>query len=314
MRFFPRASRSVKHVLVLACLLPALSASGCRNPGAGASGAFVPGLTPSAENCPAGDRVETILSGGQTRTYRVHVPAAATDGRPAAMVLGFHGNMGAAEGFESYSGLSELADREGFLAVYPQGAGEIPTWEVDAVAHNADVEFVRGLIAELEQRCAVDPGRIYATGFSRGGGMAHRLACDLADRIAAIGPVSGFYPPGGACDPARPVAVIAFHGTADPDVPYNGIGDPGGPPAAYFAIGVPIPQWASAWAERDGCASGPDTIAGKADLFGSSWSGCRGSTEVILYTIPGGGHEWPGGDIDAARMIWEFFKSRPLGS
>jgi polyhydroxybutyrate depolymerase len=275
--------------------------------------------SPSAsETCAAGDRLVQIESDGELRSYRIHVPAKTAGGPPAPVVFGFHGNAGTAEHFEAYSGFSSLADREGFLAVYPQGAGEIPTWEINAVADNPDVRFVRAAIDDLTARCAVDPDRIYATGHSRGGGMANRLACDLADRIAAIGPVSGTYPPEGGCDPARPVAVIAFHGTADPVVPYGGISNSGLPPAAYFTIGIPIPQWASAWAARNGCGSQPAVILDETYLAGSAWVGCRGNADVILYSIPDGGHGWPGGsnssssDFNAAQMIWDFFEKHPM--
>ncbi len=276
--------------------------------------------SPSPSNgCAAGSRLEDLNSGGQMRKYRIHVPAGYRADQPAALVLGFHGNGSTADTFEGYSGFSAVADREGFIAVYPQGAGEIPTWEIDAVTNNHDVQFVRDLIALLETRCSIDPARIYATGHSRGGGMANRLACDLSDRISAIGPVSGFYPPEGGCDPARGVAIIAFHGDSDPVVPYNGIGNQNAPPAAYFSFGIPIPQWASAWGARNGCASGPSSILDETYLTGQAWSGCRDGADVVLYTIPGGGHGWPGGFtasagvLSATQMIWDFFEAHPEG-
>ncbi len=299
-----------------------LLAAGCRN---AANSQPYPENSPgqstptTGQECAAGDRFEQFDSGGQIRSYRIHVPTKAVESRPAPVILGFHGNGGTAEMFEAYSGFSALADREGFIAVYPQGMGEIPTWEINAVTNNPDVKFVRDLIDRLETRCGLDPDRIYATGHSRGGGMANRLACDLADRIAAIGPVSGAYPPEGGCNSSRPVAVIAFHGTADPVIPYNGIGNQGAPPAAYFAFGIPIPQWASAWAERNGCTSIPAVILDEAYLNGSEWGECRGKAEVILYSIPGGGHGWPGGsgsdpvNFSAAQMIWDFFVAHPAG-
>jgi polyhydroxybutyrate depolymerase len=262
-----------------------------------------------AVECAAGDRWGEINSGGGVRRYRMYIPAAYSPDRPAALLLGFHGNGGAADGFEEYSGIPALADQAGFIAVFPQGAGEIPTWEINPVTDNADVQFIRDLIADLSARCAIDPARIYATGHSRGGGMANRLACDLADQIAAIGPVSGAYPPEGGCFPARPVAVIAFHGSADPVIPYNGIGNQSGPPAAYFTFGIPIPQWASAWAARNGCTSEKVAILDEVYLFGEEWSNCSEDADVILYTIPDGGHGWPDGTtFTPARMMWEFFE------
>ncbi|MGB7539643.1 MAG: PHB depolymerase family esterase [Anaerolineales bacterium] len=277
---------------------------------------------PSSEsaNCASGDRVDHIASGGVQREYRIHVPTSLPDDTPSALVFGFHVNGGSAGGFADYTGFLPVSDREGFIMVYPQGMGEFPTWEIDPVRNNPDVQFVRDLIAELESRCKIDPSRVYATGHSRGGGMANRLACDLSDQITAIGPVSGTYPLEDGCRIARPVSVIAFHGDADPDVPYNGIKNQSGPPEAYFAFGIPIIQWASAWAARDGCAPGATTILDEKYLTGLAWSGCRGGGDVVFYTIPGGGHGWPGGSesaaggFDTARMIWDFFEAHPRGS
>jgi len=263
---------------------------------------------PSAR-CPAGTSDATLVSGGQTREYRIVVPRAYRTGKSIPLVLGFHGNGSTAAQFESYSGFSTLAQREGFIAVYPQGLGDIPGW--DAWAGSKDVQFVRDLIGSIETECEIDPSRIYAVGHSRGGGMANRLACDVSDRVAAIGSVSGVYPSGEDCSPSRPVGIVAFHGTDDSIVPYNGIGS--GIREVYFTIGTPIPQWASAWAERNGCDSKPAAVFQQGTVTGSEWNYCRAGGDVILYTVSGGGHEWPGA-VDTAAMIWEFFTNHPFPS
>jgi polyhydroxybutyrate depolymerase len=259
-----------------------------------------------------------LVSGGQIRQYRRHVPPGYQAGTPIPLVLGFHGQGGDAAGFESYSGLSTLADGAGFIAVYPQGLGEMAGW--DTWHGSADVQFVRDLLDGLQASCSIDPRRIYAAGHSRGGGMVNRLGCDLADRLAAIGPVSGAYETTTACSPSRPVPVIAFHGLDDPVVYYNGFRPPGQIHDAYFAIGTPIPQWASAWADRDGCSFPSAAVPAAAPLTGQAWGDCAAGAEVVLYTVDGGGHGWPGGpgepagDFSAAQMIWDFFLRHPLGS
>ena len=319
MPYWMRFAFSRRLITANALLLTFLLASGCGNAGAAQPSRNETRASASA-SCPAGDSNWKIESGGVIREYRIHVPPVATTDEFVAMVLGFHGNGGSADGFASYTGFMQVSDREGFIMVYPQGMGEFPTWEMNPVENNADVQFIRDLIADLEARCHVDPSRIYATGHSRGGGMANRLGCDLSDQIAAIGPVSGTYPLEDGCRIVRPVSVIAFHGNADPDVPYNGIKEQSGPPEAYFAFGIPILQWASAWATRDGCASGSATILNEAFLTGQAWSGCRGGADVVFYTIPGGGHGWPGGsesnavDFNTAQMIWDFFEAHPRGN
>jgi polyhydroxybutyrate depolymerase len=262
-------------------------------------------------SCPVGTSDAEIVSGGVTRDYRLFVPPAYRPEKAFPLVLGFHGHGGSAGQFESYSGFSTLASQAGFIAVYPQGAGQIPSW--DTWAGSQDVQFIRDLIATVEAQCAVDRNQIYAVGHSRGGGMANRLACDLSDRIAAVGSVSGTYLYGEDCSPGRPVAIVAFHGSDDPDVPYNGIGNAGAMPGAYFSIGTPIPQWAAAWADRNECDARPAAIFQKGTVTGQGWKNCRGGSDVILYTINGGEHEWPGA-VDAAGMIWTFFSNHPLSS
>jgi poly(3-hydroxybutyrate) depolymerase len=134
---------------------------------------------------------------GRTRTYLLHVPAALSRGRPAPVVLVFHGGGANAEGTEHMTGFSSLADREGFLVAYPEGVGrnwndgrEIP----GSTAHREkldDVGFVTALIDTISREHAVDPLRVYATGMSNGGIFSHYLAARLSERIAAIAPVVG---------------------------------------------------------------------------------------------------------------------------
>ena len=258
------------------------------------------------ENCITGDYIEEFRTDGQIRQYRLHVPTTYQAGQPVPLVLGFHGNAGRAEQFEGYTGLSMLADQEGFVAAYPQGAGDPPTWEI--WEGSRDVSFVRDLVDSLITRCSVDKGRIYAVGHSLGGGMTNRIGCDLPDIFSAIGPVAGVYQYSEACSPSKAVAVVAVHGTADPYVFYNGVGNlDSGPPGAFFTIGTPIPEWASTWAKRDGCTDGPSTVFQQGQVMGQAWSGCEGGAQVLLYTVQEGGHEWPAGEFDATLRIWEFF-------
>lgn len=227
------------------------------------------------------------------------------------LVLGFHGAGSNAREFESYSDFSFMANIEGFIVVYPQALGGHPTWNTAAGSGNLDIQFVRDLLEDLEGRCNIDRDRIYASGHSNGGGLANRLACDLSERIAAIGPVSGAYQGSEECSPARPVAVLGIHGTDDPIIPYHGYPDAKEPPAAYYAIDTPIPQWAASWATRNGCDRQPVSIDQSGKVTQAQWSSCRAGADVILYTIHGGGHEWPS-TFEAAQVIWDFFAEHPL--
>ena len=270
--------------------------------------------SPTIAECIAGSHVKQLVSVGEPRSYILHVPPTYTPGKPAALVFGFHGNNGRAGDFESYSGFSPLADREGFIVVYPQGSGEHPTWE--AWQGGKDVQFTSDLIEKISALCNIDPARIYATGHSLGGGMANRLACDLSERIAAIGPVSGAYQDAERCSPSRPVAVAAVHGTKDSIIFYNGFPTNGDTPGAYFTVGTPIPQWASSWAQRNGCNAKSSIIFRKDPVSGQQWSNCRAGADVILYTIRDGEHGWPmpNADFDVAQTLWDFFRQHPLAA
>jgi polyhydroxybutyrate depolymerase len=151
--------------------------------------------------------------------------------------------------------------------------------------------------------------------------MSYVLACKLSDRIAAIGGVAGAYSyPPDMCQPDRPMPVIAFHGTADPIVPYEG-GLAGRDGITFPAIA----DWIKSWVERNGCNPDPDEIPANGDASGIRFSECEDGSEVVFYSIAEGGHTWPGGnpmpewltgptsqDIEASQVMWEFFKQHPL--
>ena len=244
------------------------------------------------EDCTRGDYMDEIESSGQTRLYLLHVPATYHPEEPAALVLVFHGAGIGAERFASYTRFSNVADREGFLIVYPQGQGEEPFWNTSPRSY--DVQFISDLIDHLQRRCQVDPNRIYASGHSNGAGMVDRLACVLADRIAAIGTVSGAYQ-SSKCFPSRPIPVFAIHGTADTIVSYKG-----------------IPEWASTWAQRNGCDPEPVNIVHNVLISENQWENCKAGADVVLYTIQDLGHDWTHDLIDIGQTIWDFFEQHPM--
>ena len=157
-------------------------------------------------------------------------------------------------------------------------------------------------------RLCVDTDRVFAAGFSNGGFMAHRLGCELADRFAAIGSVSGVLGID-SCQPSRAVPVIQIHGTSDPIVPYGG-----GGLFQYTSVDSTIAKWRS----LDGCTAAAQTTYQHGDATCVSYC-----DKVALCTIDGGGHQWPGGestgalngkvsnDLDATATLWAFFAAHP---
>src|SRR5262249_8841139 len=135
-----------------------------------------------------GTSVETLQVAGETRSYRVHLPA--TGDGPYPIVFSFHGLNSNAKQEERLSRFSALADREGFIAVYPDGVGA--KWRFMGRS-DADVLFTMAIIEKLAADLPIDRRRIYATGISNGAQMAWRLACDRPDIFAAFGFVSGGY-------------------------------------------------------------------------------------------------------------------------
>ncbi|HID61731.1 MAG TPA: hypothetical protein EYP49_03145 [Anaerolineae bacterium] len=184
-----------------------------------------PTLTSAATNVAdgyaSGDYVEEIVvSNGQTRGYRLHVPKSYQAGQPLPLIINLHGLNSNAAQQEQVSGMSTKADQSNFIVVYPEGLGNPQTWHVGSRAEgDADLQFIRDLIAYLQVRLSIDASRIYATGISNGAQMSNRLGCDMGDVVAAIAPVSGGYAPTEQCRPVRPVPVVAFHGTADKILP-----------------------------------------------------------------------------------------------
>jgi len=176
---------------------------------------------------------------------------------------------------------------------------------------------VSNILTDLQKTFCVDAHRIFATGFSNGGGMTILLACRLAGRIAAFAPISGddYSIPGG-CHPGRPVPLLDMHGTADPLLLYNGIPPSQNPDWPF----PPVQQFLRTWATRDGCSGGPtiflqqQRLAGQPGVTGMQWTGCQGNVLVVHYRIDGGGHQWPPAIAGRppAETIWQFFQAYAL--
>ena len=181
------------------------------------------------------DMARTISSGGNEYEYLVYVPGG-LDG-PAPLVLNFHGLGGDGPGQARYTAYRELAEREGFVVIHPSGllidgSQGFRSWELaqeaglnpQLDAERDDLQFVRDLLDEVMAHFCIDSDRVYSTGMSNGGGFSSRLACELADRIAAAFAVTLVTHPED-CAPSRPLAFAAVHGTDDDIVPFYGTGE-----------------------------------------------------------------------------------------
>ena len=315
---------------VLIALLAILVLLGCTVAAAGtwATGPSLRCERPQRGSVQVGWSARTVVSGGRERCYYLYVPAGYDPARPAPLVVSLHGFLSNPASQAWLSGWHKLADQEGFLVAYPQGTSWPQRWNA-GTAGNAgvdDVQFFRDLLDDLAGAAAVDLSRVYVNGFSNGGGMSVRIACQAADQVAAIGTVAAAVVEFRDCAPAHPVPVLAFHGTADPIVPYEG-GDVRAQPLREGAEQTRAPthllgaeQWTARWAEGNGCTPKPESIPPQGDVRGVQYTHCNQGADVILYTIEDGGHTWPGGvpipivgkttrAIDATEEMWRFFQA-----
>lgn len=293
---------------------------------------------PTGSQIQPGDYRDSIVVDGRTRTYLLHVPNGYTytSSNPYPFIAVFHGGGGSGEKIAGQTDFTAKADREGFIAVFPDGIEH--NWNdgrdtTDAYKQGADdIKFVRTLIEHLNTKLSIDQNRIYATGVSNGGIFAQRLGCEMADVFAAIGPVVGpiatkLVP---RCNPSRSISVVGIQGTADPAIPINGgeqggfggLGDGGFVESADATMRL--------WAEKNGCSNTPtiselpQKVNDGTNVKKYSYTPCRNGTEIYYYIVEGMGHGWPpkrpqaprlagptSQNINATDVIWEFFKTHP---
>jgi polyhydroxybutyrate depolymerase len=253
-------------------------------------------------------RASVAVPGQPPRSALVHIPRARRG--PMPVVVALHGAYGNGAFMERYSGLSRLADRQGFAVVYPDAGGAF--WRIGTGEGNGDVVFLDVLIDRALAGGCFDARRVSAVGVSNGAGMAARFACAGDDRLAGIVAVAGGYGTLPGCHAQRPLAVLEIHGTADPVVPYDG--DPQDGSGAVVG-------WLKGWARRDGCALAPRRTREGPAVLRLEWTRCRGAAEVAHLRLAGGTHAWPGAHppdpgpplaVSAAEEAWRFLSAHRL--
>ncbi len=231
-------------------------------------------------------------------------------GRPSGIVVCLHGSRSNPEEQVRLSGMDRLAEAGQAVVAFPQGS--VPLGRGWAWNPDADLPFLSALVDRLRLEHPL-AGRACVAGMSGGARMASRLAGARSDAVATLGAVAGLRAPDRP--PGRAIAVIAFHGTADRINPYRGGG--------REEWRESVPDAARAWAIANGISnSARESAVGRA-LSSTAYGGEGGPGEVVLWTVRGGGHSWPGRsmgliarlllgpttrEIDATREIWAFHR------
>ena len=257
---------------------------------------------------------------GTVRSFRLAIPTSYRPIQPTPLLFDFHGSGSNAVQQSAYSQLPAEGAAAGYLVVTPDARSG--NWNLAAPGTSTDDQrFITAIEADLGSRYCVARSRIYASGISLGSEFATIVACNRANHIAAIGLVAAEYllrPCGG------PVPVLAFHGTADPIVPYAS-GATG-----RSVVGVPVVgavQNLQAWARLDNCDANPAVTLPAPGIVTRTWGGCAAGSSVVLNTVVGGGHTWPGSpvvlsaswfgptteSISATRAMLAFFSTHPTG-
>lgn len=270
------------------------------------------------------------------RLYWVHVPERYDPEQGGHLLLVLHGGGMQPEDMMRMTGRqfdALMADHNG-IVVYP--AGVEARWNDGRIRDDRgafsedidDVGFLAALIDVLAVTYGIDPDQIYMAGFSNGAGMAYRFACEHADRVAAMGAVSGLLAATLDCQPDSPVAVLAMMGDEDPLIPLSG-GDIEFDGRSLGAVHG-LEETLAMWAEVNDCGpiSGFDPLLIEKDelLPISPFVDCE--TPLQAYVVPGGGHTWPGAQelfgiavygrigqqINAAEVIFSFMQAQGLGT
>lgn len=248
-------------------------------------------------------KIETSINvNGTKRDYIIHIPESYTGNESYPLVFAFHGFGGNMKSSYNNSKFYLLAESENFIVVHPNGISS--RWNAVTANNNIDVDFTKALISKLQNEYKIDATRIYSAGMSNGGYFSFLLACELSDKIAAIGSVTGlmFQDVLTNCTPSRPVPIMQIHGTDDSIVNYDG-----------------VDKIITYWVEHNNTDSSPivSNIPNTNTTDGSTverfvYKNGDNNVEVQHLKITGGEHKWPGYegnmDIDASKEVWNFVK------
>lgn len=273
----------------------------------------------------------------EARGYTLYVPRSYDPAQPAPLVTVLHGRPSNAIGMAYISNMNAAAEREGFIVLYPDGVNNewnyVRNVPIYVTSDRDDVAFITQLIQDLSKTVSIDLQRTYVTGFSNGGFMTQRIACEAPDSFAAFAVVGAtvFYGLTDICAEQQPVDIMFIHGTRDVSVPWEGMIRPINGQQRYMTL--PMPETLSFWLRHNECGGSydrvdipPDDPDAETEVSQFIFTACPNDVDMTFYAIEGGGHNWPGVpgrisdeiagevnmDINANAVIWDFFKDKSL--
>ena len=275
---------------------------------------------------------KSVMHDGLDRKYLVYLPHQYQENRKLPVIFAFHGGAGSMkfQSDDSKYGIISKANKEGFIAVFPNGysrfpGGKFATWNAGNCCGDAkekqidDVGFVRKIVQDITNNYSSDRNRFFATGMSNGGMFSYKLACEMSDVFKAVAPVAGT--DGVAnCKPKNPVSILHIHAKNDTHVLFDG---GAGPNSLKNITEIPnytsVPNTILKWANLNSCTGTPQKILQKAGAYCEVYSNCSQGSKVQLCVTETGGHSWPGAltvregkesssqAISANDMMWDFF-------
>lgn len=274
----------------------------------------------SGKTVKAGDQDMSVTVDGKKRTFKMHVPSAYKGDKPVPLIVDYHPIGGSGSGQYNSSTYKSYTDPDGVISLYPDGTinnkGDMAGragWNVGPCCSDGsdDVKFSREMIKAVEEIACIDPKRVYATGYSMGGGMSNHVACNMADVFAAAAPAAMDLNTVNSktCNPARPIPILMFRGTNDFVCSYNG-GDSGFHDDLNFLGAKGNFDF---WKEKNGCSGSATKNSDGCDEY----SDCQDGVKVVLCTDKGAGGGMMGGGPDGhsygdGKIGWNFLKQFTL--
>jgi polyhydroxybutyrate depolymerase len=277
-----------------------------------------------------GEYTREIESDGRTRKYTLTVPTSYNPSSPTPLVMVYHGGGGTMNYSQKEYGWDQMAEEKGIIVASMNGTSALPgdvlsTWNAGSCCGYArdknidDVAYIRVALKDIQANFNVEDGAVFATGFSNGGMLSHRLACEASDVIDAVAALAGTVGVT-TCAPAREIPVMHIHAIDDTHVLFNGgAGKDSFNDLSQVTEFVSVPDTAQFWIDTYGLDATPERIYDNKGAYCDRYTGSTQGGSFTLCVTPDGGHSWPGADspshggaipsetLDGNEVIWEFF-------